>query len=185
MWMGGQHHAPAALPPGKTRYPLYRRLGGPQGRSGGVRKNLASTGIRSPDSPSRSESLYQLSYPGPPSIYRTQNNFFKHMSTLEDDNTFRRDAGIQLPVAAEIRNPQPYRCACQCCCHLYVRPYIPYCREILNNVTVAYPVPSTAGSVIPARSDRLKIFTLNRKDRVTVAESLGLGVKALIGTVER
>ena len=36
--MGGQHHAPAALPPGKTRYPLYRRLGRPQGRSGRVRK---------------------------------------------------------------------------------------------------------------------------------------------------
>ena len=29
--VGGQRHAPAALPPGKTRYPLYRRLGGPQG----------------------------------------------------------------------------------------------------------------------------------------------------------
>jgi hypothetical protein len=28
----GQRHAPAAFkPPGKTRYPLYRRLGGPQG----------------------------------------------------------------------------------------------------------------------------------------------------------
>jgi hypothetical protein len=27
-----------SLPPGKTRYPLYRRLGGPQGRSGQVRK---------------------------------------------------------------------------------------------------------------------------------------------------
>jgi hypothetical protein len=26
------------LPPGNTRYPLYRRLGGPQGRSGQVRK---------------------------------------------------------------------------------------------------------------------------------------------------
>ena len=26
------------LPPGKTRYPFYRRLGGPQGRSGQVRK---------------------------------------------------------------------------------------------------------------------------------------------------
>jgi hypothetical protein len=26
------------LPPGKTRYPLYRRLGGPQGRSGLLRK---------------------------------------------------------------------------------------------------------------------------------------------------
>ena len=36
--MGGWRHAPAALPPGKTRYPLYRRLGGPQGRSGRVRK---------------------------------------------------------------------------------------------------------------------------------------------------
>jgi hypothetical protein len=36
--MGGQHHAPTALPPGKTRYPLYRSLGGPQGRSGRVRK---------------------------------------------------------------------------------------------------------------------------------------------------
>ena len=27
-----------SLPPGKTRYPLYKRLGGPQGRSGQVRK---------------------------------------------------------------------------------------------------------------------------------------------------
>jgi len=34
----GQLHALASLPPGKTRYPLYRRLGGPRGRSGRVRK---------------------------------------------------------------------------------------------------------------------------------------------------
>ena len=33
MGVGGQRPAPAALPPGKPRYPLYRRLGGPQGRS--------------------------------------------------------------------------------------------------------------------------------------------------------
>ena len=38
MGVGGQHHASAALRPGKTRYPSYRRLGGPQGRSGRVRK---------------------------------------------------------------------------------------------------------------------------------------------------
>jgi hypothetical protein len=31
--VGGQRYAPATLRPGKTRYPLYRRLGGPQGRS--------------------------------------------------------------------------------------------------------------------------------------------------------
>ena len=37
MEVGGQRHAPAALPPGKTQYPLYRRLGGPQSRCGQVR----------------------------------------------------------------------------------------------------------------------------------------------------
>jgi len=36
--VGGQRHAPAALTPGKTRYPLCRRLGGPQGRLARVRK---------------------------------------------------------------------------------------------------------------------------------------------------
>ena len=34
----GQRHVPAALPPGKTRYPLYWRLDGTQGRSGRVQK---------------------------------------------------------------------------------------------------------------------------------------------------
>ena len=34
----GGRHASTDLPPVKTRYPLYRSLGGPQGRSGQVRK---------------------------------------------------------------------------------------------------------------------------------------------------
>jgi len=38
MGVDGQHHAPAALPGKETRYPLYRRQGGPHGRSGRVRK---------------------------------------------------------------------------------------------------------------------------------------------------
>jgi hypothetical protein len=38
MGVGSQRHAPAALPPGMTRYPLYRRLGRPHGRSGRVLK---------------------------------------------------------------------------------------------------------------------------------------------------
>jgi hypothetical protein len=54
MGVGGQSHAPAALPPGKTRYPLYRRLGGPQGRSGVCGKSLP-TGIPSPDRPALSQ----------------------------------------------------------------------------------------------------------------------------------
>jgi hypothetical protein len=38
MRVSDQRHAPAALPQGKNRYPLYRSLGGSQGRSGRVRK---------------------------------------------------------------------------------------------------------------------------------------------------
>jgi hypothetical protein len=41
------------LPPGKTRYPLYRRLGGHRSRSGQARKISPPTGIRSPDLPAR------------------------------------------------------------------------------------------------------------------------------------
>jgi hypothetical protein len=38
MRVGGQRHAPAVLRSGKTRYPLYEGLGGPQGMSGRMRK---------------------------------------------------------------------------------------------------------------------------------------------------
>ena len=46
---GGEWLAPRpgrTLPPGKTWYPFYRRLGGLQGRSGRV-ENLVATDIRS------------------------------------------------------------------------------------------------------------------------------------------
>jgi hypothetical protein len=62
MGVGGQRLATAALLPGETRYPLYRRRYGPQGQSGRVRRIASHTGIRSPDRPARSESLYRLSY---------------------------------------------------------------------------------------------------------------------------
>ena len=55
-----------SLPPGKIKYPLYRGLGGPQDRSGQVRKISSPTGIRSPDRPARSQSLYRLRYPAHP-----------------------------------------------------------------------------------------------------------------------
>jgi len=49
------------LPPVKTRYPLYRRLGVPQGRSGRA-ENLVPTGIRSRTVQPVGQSLYRLSY---------------------------------------------------------------------------------------------------------------------------
>ena len=52
------------LPPGKTRYPLYRRLRRPRGPVWTGAENLAPpTGIRSPDRPARSQSRHQLRYP--------------------------------------------------------------------------------------------------------------------------
>jgi hypothetical protein len=60
--VGGEVHAPAALPPGKTLYPLYRRLGRSQGPWKGA-KNLAPRrdSIPGPTSPQ----LYRLRYSGP------------------------------------------------------------------------------------------------------------------------
>jgi hypothetical protein len=46
MKVGGQRHPLATLPPGKeTRYPLHRRLGGPQGLSRQVRKISSPLGF--------------------------------------------------------------------------------------------------------------------------------------------
>jgi hypothetical protein len=71
--MGGKWSASrpgSVLPPGKDlRYPLYRRLGGPQSRSWRrcYRKNSfgnAGDRTRSPGRPVCSQTLYWLSYPG-------------------------------------------------------------------------------------------------------------------------
>ena len=45
MRVGGQRHAPAVLPPGKTRYQIYRGLGGTLGRYGQVRKISPTPGF--------------------------------------------------------------------------------------------------------------------------------------------
>jgi hypothetical protein len=55
----------ARYTPGKDPVPIVQEgWVGPQGRSGRMRKISPHTGIRSPDLPARSESLYRLSYPG-------------------------------------------------------------------------------------------------------------------------
>jgi hypothetical protein len=46
MGVGSQHHTLAVLPPGKTRYVLYRRLCGPQGCSGWVQKIMPPLGVK-------------------------------------------------------------------------------------------------------------------------------------------
>ena len=73
MGVGGQSHAPAALPPVKR--PVTHCIGacvGPKVALDGCGKSRP-TGIPSPDCPSRSESLYRLSYPDLLSCHTTKN----------------------------------------------------------------------------------------------------------------
>ena len=66
MGVGGQRHVPAALPPGKDLVPIVQESGWAIEPVRTGAEDLARTGIRSPDRPSRSETLYRLSYRSPP-----------------------------------------------------------------------------------------------------------------------
>ena len=57
------------LPLGKTRHPLYRRLGGPQGRSGQVRKISLPPEFDPRTLQSVAQSLYRLRYPAHEYLY--------------------------------------------------------------------------------------------------------------------
>jgi hypothetical protein len=65
MGVAGLRHAPAALPPEGHGTHCYSSLGGHQVLSGRAWKISPYNGIRFPDLPSRSESLYRLSCRGP------------------------------------------------------------------------------------------------------------------------
>ena len=99
MKVGGQRHAPAAFPLGKTQYPLFRCLGGPQGRSGQVRKISPPTRIRSPDRPSRSEST-------PTELTRPDRRIWQaNIKTTQTRNRmsrFRPDSNGTWQVSAKI-----------------------------------------------------------------------------------
>jgi hypothetical protein len=85
MGVGTERHAPAVLPPEKkTQYPLYRKLGRPQRRSGRVRKTSPPTGIRSPARPGHSQASYRLSYAGPRTIFNKAIYFKKCLLKLAD-----------------------------------------------------------------------------------------------------
>ena len=75
------------LPPEKARYPFYRRLGGPQGRSGRA-ENLVPTTIRSRIVQPVAQSLYRLSYPD--TLYTVYINLCTLYSIMLDAPTSQR-----------------------------------------------------------------------------------------------
>jgi hypothetical protein len=69
MGVSGQCRAPAALLPGKTRYPFYRRLDGPQGQSGRVRKISTPLGFDPQTIQPVASHYTDYSIPAPDHIY--------------------------------------------------------------------------------------------------------------------
>ena len=65
MWVGGHRHAPATFTPGEDPVPIVQEAGCAPGLVWIGAENLTPTGIRSPDLPACSKSLYQPCYPGP------------------------------------------------------------------------------------------------------------------------
>jgi hypothetical protein len=63
----GERSAPrlGRFTPGKNPVPIVQEAGWAPGPVWTCAKNLAPTGIRSPNRPALSQSLYRLSYPGP------------------------------------------------------------------------------------------------------------------------
>ena len=78
----GQRHAAAALFPGKAPVPILQEVGWVPGPVWTGAENLAPTGIRSPDQPVRSQSLYQLSYPAYLTECKTAISFIAHFKPL-------------------------------------------------------------------------------------------------------
>jgi hypothetical protein len=64
--------------PGKEPVPIVQEAGWAPGPVWTGAKNLAPTGIRCPDRPARSQSLYQLSYPANNFISRSINKKYQY-----------------------------------------------------------------------------------------------------------
>ena len=85
------------LPPGKTRYPFYRRLGGPQGWSGRAEIHVP-TGIRSRTFQPVAQSLYRLSYPAHVHIY-IESSFSKaKLNLFHRAESFPEKLTVSQPV---------------------------------------------------------------------------------------
>ena len=94
-WVDGQRHALAALHPGKTRYPLYRRLCGHQERSGRMRNISPQPGL-DPRTVQTVASCYtDWAIPAPLDVYKVV--------------IFQR---VKLPECEANHSHQPGECSC-------------------------------------------------------------------------
>jgi len=105
MGVGGQRHAPAALPPGKRPgSQMYRTRGGPQDRSGRVRKiSPPPHGLRSPHHPASSEALYRNHF---------LKHIYSHVSSMNNGTKMSTNEQVTSKIGvSEPTGPDPPLCA--------------------------------------------------------------------------
>ena len=78
----GSTPRPRRFIPRKDPVPILQEAGWATGPVWTGAENLSPTGIRSPDRPARSESLYRLSYPGPPLALEMVDLFISYNSMV-------------------------------------------------------------------------------------------------------
>jgi len=83
-------------------YPLYRKLGGLQGRFGQMRKISPPTGIRSPDRPARSLSLYRQRYPAHDHVMENYTVWTQKHSLISSSYTIKIYWNIVINMGLQI-----------------------------------------------------------------------------------
>jgi len=97
--VGGHRHAPAPLPPGKTRCYCRGVWVGPRTGPNKCGKSRPA-GVRSSDRPAHSELLYRLRYPGS----RVQSNINPNVNECPDATKSRRMAECRLKGINNLRH---------------------------------------------------------------------------------
>jgi hypothetical protein len=105
---------PGRFIPGKDPVPTAQEAGWAPGPVWKSAKNLAPTGIRSPDCPARSQSLFRLSYPGPKlDTNDPQNSVARYLYTPAIGDSLEQTPRINQLLKASIgRSWRLERCHC-------------------------------------------------------------------------
>jgi hypothetical protein len=137
----------------ETRYPLHSRLGDPRGRYGG--HQTSRLGIRSPDPPARSSSLYRLRYIGRPNLGNTwifvAREKWRKASSIPRTNNIRRHHtkfSVEGEVVSAMCAPCVWRSVSSFAREPISKPSIRHNMAMMNNLYAATALSSQERSPV-------------------------------------